>query len=269
MNGNEMSLLSRADRLLLRLGTQLVPREDREKWNAEWVAELYYMHHCISPSRKRTIGSGLLADALWLRNKKCRSVYSGSASLCLAALMGLLVLVSLPVVVFAGSLQEVLRYSITGVPILVGQSLLIYFVAVLTSANSTRSRAPLPLRPRIKSHVFSVAKTVTLLLSVFVLSEEISSPFHPCTRFVPFLTQNLIFVLLGLFALRWASMDGHQRCRCCLRVLSPSRHLGRVSHNFLEWNGTEIMCPVGHGRLSIPEMESSWCPSSSWHTDAA
>jgi len=269
MNGHDMSLLSRSDRLLLRLGRQLVPREDREKWHAAWFAELYYLHNCISESRRRFIGSGLLADALWLRNKACRSAYSGSAILCLVTLMGLLVLVSVPVVVSAGSLQGLARYSITGIPIMVGQSLLICFVAVLTSPNFTRSRAPLPMRLRAKSHAFSAAKTGMLLLAMFVLSEEICAPFSPCTRFVPFLSQNLIFVLLGLYALRWASTDGHQRCRCCLRLLRPCPHIGRVSHNFLEWNGTEMMCPDGHGRLSIPEMESSWCPSSSWHHDTA
>jgi hypothetical protein len=40
--------------------------------------------------------------------------------------------------------------------------------------------------------------------------------------------------------------------------------VGRPSHNLLEWNGTELLCPDGHGHLSVPEMETSWCQSSRW-----
>jgi hypothetical protein len=40
--------------------------------------------------------------------------------------------------------------------------------------------------------------------------------------------------------------------------------VGRPSHNLLEWNGTELTCRHGHGLLSVPEMETSWCRSSHW-----
>jgi hypothetical protein len=43
----------------------------------------------------------------------------------------------------------------------------------------------------------------------------------------------------------------------------PAR-VGRPSRNLLEWNGTELNCKQGHGLLSVPEMETSWCQSSRW-----
>ena len=43
----------------------------------------------------------------------------------------------------------------------------------------------------------------------------------------------------------------------CLRPLAEPVRVGRPSLNFLEWNGTELLCTEGHGLLSIPEIESS------------
>ena len=40
--------------------------------------------------------------------------------------------------------------------------------------------------------------------------------------------------------------------------------MGRPSHNLLEWTGTEQTCKQGHGRLSIPEIETSWHQYSRW-----
>jgi hypothetical protein len=72
------------------------------------------------------------------------------------------------------------------------------------------------------------------------------------------------FVLFSLIGLRWAIHDQEQRCKHCLHSLATPARVGRPSHNLLEWNGTELNCTRGHGLLSIPEMETSWCQSSRW-----
>jgi hypothetical protein len=74
----------------------------------------------------------------------------------------------------------------------------------------------------------------------------------------------LLFVPLALIGLRWAFADQEQRCKQCLRMLAGPARVGRPSHNLLEWNGTELACKQGHGLLSVPEMETSWCDSSRW-----
>jgi hypothetical protein len=72
------------------------------------------------------------------------------------------------------------------------------------------------------------------------------------------------FFFFALLGLRWAIGDQEQRCKHCLRSLTTPARVGRPSHNLLEWNGTERSCKHGHGLLSIPEMETSWCRSSRW-----
>jgi hypothetical protein len=72
------------------------------------------------------------------------------------------------------------------------------------------------------------------------------------------------FVLANILALRWAVADQELRCKQCLRLLTAPARVGRPSRNLLEWNGTEAACKRGHGRLSVPEIETSWCQSSRW-----
>jgi hypothetical protein len=64
--------------------------------------------------------------------------------------------------------------------------------------------------------------------------------------------------------LRWAFADQQQRCKQCLHLLATPARVGRPSYNLLEWNGTELLCKHGHGLLSVPEIETSWCQSSQW-----
>lgn len=67
-----------------------------------------------------------------------------------------------------------------------------------------------------------------------------------------------------LFAFRWILHDQRNRCPHCLRLLSSPARVGQPSHNFLSWNGTELICTVGHGLLHIPELPTSWCSTQRW-----
>lgn len=67
-----------------------------------------------------------------------------------------------------------------------------------------------------------------------------------------------------LFAYRWALHDQRNRCPDCLRRLSNPVRVGQPSCNFLSWNGTELICTVGHGLLHIPELPTSWCSTQRW-----
>ena len=70
-----------------------------------------------------------------------------------------------------------------------------------------------------------------------------------------------VTVTLGL---RWALLNQEQRCQKCLRMLSQPTRVGYASRNFLEWNGTELICADGHGLLHVPEMQGSWCWYDLW-----
>jgi hypothetical protein len=116
----------------------------------------------------------------------------------------------------------------------------------------------------IKRHFFFVLKTFEILLLAFLLSVDLCIPLHTLIPLTSDLLQLFAFVFFALLGLRWAIGDQEQRCKHCLRSLSTPARVGRPSHNLLEWNGTEQSCKHGHGLLSIPEMETSWCRSSRW-----
>jgi hypothetical protein len=67
-----------------------------------------------------------------------------------------------------------------------------------------------------------------------------------------------------LFAFRWILQDQRKRCPVCLRVLSNPARVGEASRNFLDWNGTELICAGGHGLLHIPELPTSWFSTQRW-----
>jgi hypothetical protein len=67
-----------------------------------------------------------------------------------------------------------------------------------------------------------------------------------------------------LAALRWTLRDQRRRCPVCLQVLRHPVRVGQPSRNFLAWNGTELICVVGHGFLHVPELPTSWFATQRW-----
>jgi hypothetical protein len=122
----------------------------------------------------------------------------------------------------------------------------------------------------IKRQVFFLLKTVQVLLLSFLVSVDLCVPLQRSGPITADLLQLFAFVFFALIGLRWVISDQEQRCKQCLRSLTTPARVGRPSHNLLEWNGTERSCKHGHGLLSIPEMETSWCQSSRWiHLDVS
>jgi hypothetical protein len=103
-----------------------------------------------------------------------------------------------------------------------------------------------------------------LQVAAYLVSLDITLPFHERYLFGSEIMQPQIFALVALLALRWGFEDQGTRCRHCLRSLSAPLRIGRPSWNFLGSNGTELRCPDGHGLLSVPEIETSWRQSSEW-----
>jgi hypothetical protein len=72
-------------------------------------------------------------------------------------------------------------------------------------------------------------------------------------------------VLCGsLFAAYWMLADQRKRCPVCLRPLANPVRIGESSRILLEWHGTELMCPRGHGLLYVPEWPAIWSGRQSW-----
>ncbi len=259
------------DRKLLGVVERLVPLAEREEWSRAWQAELWHMHHrrALRPGSDLIamldFSIGLTRDALWLRTESWRRTYTGTAVLCIASLFGLILVASvIALAPYAGwrslgpSLGQQVHRSLFASPF-------ILFVAFAsTSSRHIEQGAQRRGRLWIKQQAFLSGKTIQVLVLAFALSVDICQPMHQALPDTTDFFQMFWFVLFTLVGFRWAIQDQAQRCKHCLPSLATPALVGRPSHNLLEWNGTELSCKRGHGLLSVPEMETSWCQSSRW-----
>jgi hypothetical protein len=58
--------------------------------------------------------------------------------------------------------------------------------------------------------------------------------------------------------------DQHARCRVCQRLLAFPIRIGCPGCLFLDWAGTEFLCPHGHGMLYVPHHVSCWEETDRW-----
>ena len=247
------------------VGHLIVPAALRAEWLCSWQAELWYER-----SRGRNdLSVGLLRDAIWLRLDGWRRALMGTALLCLFLLLFLAGIAALPVTVFVleGSLPrsvpvQLLRQFAVA-------SVLTLFVSYATSFATISEPRPGHGRRWLRSSTFHAAKVLLLLLSGALLSTDVCLPLEIYASFAAMPLELLAFVCLTLLGLRWSFLDSQARCKQCLRCLAPPQRVGRPSWNFLDYNGTELACLDGHGLLSVPELETSWCRSSAWVSQQA
>jgi hypothetical protein len=169
----------------------------------------------------------------------------------------------------------VYHYNCISLPYLVGQPLanvlLVLFLACialpatlpLSLSEAPVRRGPLPRGTFPRRFAFLAAKLV--LVPALVLLSSIALTWGP--SFSPntaFLIQFVTGVPTLLFAFRWILHDQRRRCPECLRLLSNPARVGQASCNFLNWNGTELLCVRGHGLLHIPELPTSWFSTQRW-----
>jgi hypothetical protein len=269
-------VLPRFDRSLLQGLEKVVPRAERDEWSRAWQAELWHVHHRRSDQRLRRVAAtsdlaiGILRDALWLRTESWRRAFSGTAILCLASLLGMSLLSTLFALLLGGGWRQVGPYLAGDFVRTLGAAPFVIFVAFATA--SRRHMVPessARVLYRCKRFVFFVVKVAQVLLLAFLLSADLCLPLHASMSSTAELLQLFMFVAFALLGLRWAFRDQEERCKQCLQSLTMPARVGRPSHNLLEWNGMEMSCKRGHGRLSVPEIETSWCQSSQWKTSAA
>jgi len=258
-------------RAVLRSVERIVPDAERDDFVRSWHAELFHMLHCIPRRRLGTLRRhvdlplGVVSDALWLRTHSLRRSLAGTPTLCIASLLAAsLFSFAFAVLSYGGPhalgrhLGRQAEQSLVAVPV----------ILFVSSAVASFSRVELNSIPhtlhRINRLLFAALKTSLALLFVFLLSVCDSRPFYiPLPHGADFL-QILFFVLFALLAVRWSFLDQEQRCKHCLCSLAVPSRVGRPSHNLLEWTGTEQSCKQGHGRLSVPEIVTSWHQYSRW-----
>jgi hypothetical protein len=125
-------------------------------------------------------------------------------------------------------------------------------------------RGRLSWKPRLRRWVFFFVKLALIVPVVYFTAVDLaccgSSLDAPTALYIQFTASFSGF----LFTLRWALQDQRRRCPVCLRLLSNPARVGQASHNFLAWNGTELICASGHGLLHIPEIPTSWFRVQRW-----
>jgi hypothetical protein len=263
--------LPRFDRWMLGAVATLVPADEREEWMRTWQAELWHLHD-RRPRRglrgwvvSAEMPVGLTRDACWLRTDRWRRTYAGTAALCLASVAGCCLLAGLIGFLLCGSVAEV-REALwePGVRTVFAAPLVLFVSFATASRRPVERGSTVGLMVRVKRRVFFAVKAGLVLVLAFLLSVDVCQPIFSALPNTAELLQVFSFVLLALVGLRWAFRDQEQRCKQCLHALATPARVGRPSHNLLEWNGTELSCRHGHGLLSVPEMETSWCESSRW-----
>jgi hypothetical protein len=152
----------------------------------------------------------------------------------------------------------------------------IFLLAMLLACLALPATTPLPLgdypmhrgrlswKLRLRRWIFFFVKLALIVPVVYFTAVDLaccgSSPDTPSALYIQFAASFFGF----LFALRWALQDQRRRCPVCLRLLSNPARVGQASHNFLAWNGTELICASGHGLLYIPEIPTSWFNVQRW-----
>ncbi len=141
------------------------------------------------------------------------------------------------------------------------------WIVYARSASST-ARAPVTWSDRFRWWSFFTSKSVLLLmvtgLFAWATVRELSLYFigavHPLADGVAV----WLFLVLAVAPLSWAIYDQQRRCRICLRRLGTPVQIGAPGHVLLDWSGTELICPKGHGLLYLSDSQANWLERDRW-----
>lgn len=255
-------------RLLLRVA-RIVPAADRAEWTRFWRAELWYFRHAAPPPTTSDLYAGLLRDALWIRVESSRSALRGTAGQCLLTLLLLSSLALLLATCSIGSVHQVVAQLAGEYGRFLLATPLVLLVTFFTAPRrAVHANAPgrllVPQRAALVRGAYFVAKASALFVLAYLLSASFCASLAISLPNTADFVRILLYVVLSVLALRWSFEDQERRCKHCLRLLDAPARVGRPSHNLLEWSGTALVCVRGHGVLSIPELETSWCQTSEW-----
>lgn len=139
---------------------------------------------------------------------------------------------------------------------------------VYARADTGVGRSPLTVADRLRWWSFLVAKTILLLAftgmlawtTVRGLSVYLFGSVQPMTNGVGL----WLFMILSIAPLSWTIRDQQRRCRVCLRRLGTPIPIGAPGHVLLDWSGTEMVCPEGHGVLYLPDTMGNWLERDRW-----
>ncbi len=246
--------MSRLHRAMLGTAALLVPRLEREEWLAEWLGEVWTLEHAGGPCGVTRFCLGAFRDAAWMWTHRTspRRAFLRSPVRCLALLA-----------VAAGCAG----LAAFGTPAVMARiqfaSLSLHALMLLLSMAILPVAADLAIPAQgVRGWLFLVAKTGLAVATAFFGAYDLApliGPVQPHATMVGY-----------VLAVRWALNDQRRRCPECLRLCGAPVRLGQPSNVLLDWYGTELMCPEGHGLLQAPALAGASYAKHRWQPlDAA
>jgi hypothetical protein len=120
------------------------------------------------------------------------------------------------------------------------------------------------LSPGVRWRLFLAIKVGLTVVAAFLGSAVVALAARRVMAFGADWLELMSTSLMLILSVKWALENQERRCQHCLRMLSRPTRVGMASRNFLEWNGTELICAEGHGLLHVTEMHGSWCWYDVW-----
>lgn len=231
--------------LLLRGLSLMVPWLQREAWREEWFAEVWYCRHVHRREWWKVVrfAAGAVRDAfeLW-RNSSAQRDWSGvliadSPWTAIAGLSGLSAV--LLAAMWCTGTPDVAWRQPGSWPRVVPLLVALLIIALLQAKELVDLR-------RKKPGFFVLKLTLALCVS-FCLSNLVSSLWGKPGP-------EILMMVANTVALRWALRDELVRCPVCLRRMRNPISIGQASQTLLVGCGREIICPHGHGTMSLPEL---------------
>ena len=145
-------------------------------------------------------------------------------------------------------------------------------VLVVVLRRSSNSLGPLPTETMDRASwlaFFAMKSALLLVLSAILcwwLVHSIATVIGGSTYQATDEYSIWLFLPAAIVALSWSVSDQQRRCRACLRKLELPVEIGRLGSVLLNWSGTEMVCPQGHGVLYLPDSTANSLDQDRWST---
>ncbi len=138
------------------------------------------------------------------------------------------------------------------------------FVTRPTIGEYSRESARPSLAQRYRFWAFLLVRITLLLATAYYASIDVAfSILQPFSQLSGYMQCASAFAIC-LASLSWVFHDQRRRCPVCLGRMENGVEVGEPSRTFLTWNGTELVCGVGHTLLHVPGIPTSWFATQRW-----
>jgi hypothetical protein len=150
------SPLPAREQALLQVAVRIAPEADRRDWLRCWHAELWHRHHPRTGAAQAPtdLYSGLLRDAIWLRQESLRRALAGTAALCLIFLSALALFVLVPIIAYLADLNAACHFLVRDLPRFGVEAVLTSVVGFMFASQTTMHFGRHSHSPHMRAYLF-------------------------------------------------------------------------------------------------------------------